>query len=216
MFFQHCDITSQADIEELYDTINTRWGKLDVLINNAGVATGGALAFEDIAQWQWVLNINLLGMVGMTRAFVPLLAQQQQSWLINIASQAGITPIPYMASYNASKAAVVSFSETMHLELAKDDIHVSVACPSFFATNLDESMRTNQPGVQALVTKLLQRSDIDAHSVAGIIVKRAMAGDFMILTHRAGKRAWWLKRFMPSQRYLSMMKNKLRHFGPKN
>ena len=215
VFFQRCDITSQADIEELYDSINTRWGKLDVLINNAGVATGGALAFEDIVQWQWVLNINLLGMVGMTRTFAPLLAQQPKSWLINIASQAGITPIPYMASYNASKAAVVSFSETMHLELAKDGIQVSVACPSFFATNLDESMRTHQPGVQALVTKLLNRSDIDADTVADIIVRRATAGDFMILTHRAGKKAWWLKRFMPSQRYLSMMKKKLRHFGPK-
>ncbi|MEP7766313.1 SDR family NAD(P)-dependent oxidoreductase, partial [Sanguibacter sp. 26GB23] len=85
-----------------------------------------ALEYEDIEQWQWVLNINLLGLVRMTKAFVPLLSAQTHSQIINIASQAGITPIPYMASYNASKAAVVSFSETMYLELAKSGIQVSV------------------------------------------------------------------------------------------
>ena len=215
LFFQPCDITSQADVEDLLEAVKARWGKLDILINNAGVATGGALAFEDIEQWQWVLNINLLGMVRMTQAFAPLLAMQKNTHLINIASQAGITPIPYMASYNASKAAVVSFSETMHLELAKDGIHVSVVCPSFFATNLDESMRSTQPGVQALVTKLLSRSDIDADGVADIIVKRVAAGDFMILSHKLGKKALWMKRFMPTNRYMAMMKKKLQGFGPK-
>lgn len=215
LFFQPCDITNQADVEDLLEVVTARWGKLDILINNAGVATGGALAFEDIEQWQWVLNINLLGMVRMTRAFAPLLAMQKSSHLINIASQAGITPIPYMASYNASKAAVVSFSETMHLELAKDGIHVSVVCPSFFATNLDESMRSTQPGVHDLVKKLLSRSDIDADEVANIIKSRADAGDFMILSHKLGKRALWLKRLMPTNRYMAMMKKKLQRFGPK-
>ncbi|KXI27461.1 SDR family oxidoreductase [Paraglaciecola hydrolytica] len=215
VFFQPCDITSQADVEELLQVITERWGKLDILINNAGVATGGALAYEDIEQWEWVLNINLLGMVRMTRAFAPLLAKQSQSWLINIASQAGITPIPYMASYNASKAAVASFSETMHLELAKDGIHVSVVCPSFFATNLDESMRSKQPGVHELVKKLLSRSDINADDVANIIVKQAEAGDFMILSHKVGKKALFMKRFMPTNSYMRMMKKKLQRFGPK-
>ncbi|WP_340678234.1 SDR family oxidoreductase [Paraglaciecola sp.] len=215
LFFQPCDITNQADVEELLKVITARWGKLDILVNNAGVATGGALAFEDIEQWEWVLNINLLGMVRMSRAFVPLLAKQSQSCLINIASQAGITPIPYMASYNASKAAVVSFSETMHLELATDGINVSVVCPSFFATNLDESMRSKQPGVHELVKKLLSRSDINADEVAAIIVNKSKAGDFMILSHNIGKKAWWMKRFMPTNRYMRMMKKKLQRFGPK-
>lgn len=216
IFFQACDITHEADITALHQAIVARWGKLDILVNNAGVATGGGLAFEDIEQWQWVLNINLLGMVRMSRAFVPLLADQKHSWLVNIASQAGITPIPYMASYNASKAAVVSFSETMHLELAKQGIRVSVVCPSFFATNLDESMRSNQPGAHELIQKLLTRSSIKADDVASTIVKQAAAGDFMILSHQEGKKAWWMKRFMPTNRYMALMKKKLIRFGPKS
>jgi short-subunit dehydrogenase len=68
----------------------------------------------------------------MCRAFVLLMKQQGAGRIVNIPSQAGITPAPLMVSYNASKAAVVSFSETVHLELADSNIHVSVACPGFF------------------------------------------------------------------------------------
>lgn len=201
-----CDITSQNDVDALVNGINKRWGNIDLLINNAGVATGGALEFEDIEQWQWVMNINLLGMVRMTRACVPLM--QSGAQIINIASQAGITPIPLMGSYNASKAAVVSFSETMHLELAHQGIHVSVACPSFFPTNLDKSLRSRQPGIGALVSKMLNKSDMNASQVAKVIIQQANAGRFMILTHKDGKSAYTLKRFLPTKTYLNMIKQK--------
>jgi NAD(P)-dependent dehydrogenase (short-subunit alcohol dehydrogenase family) len=131
-FFLLCDITNDTDIETLKQQLQSRWGKVDVLINNAGVATGGALEFEDIEQWEWAININVFGIVRMCRAFVPLMKQQGAGRIVNIPSQAGITPAPLMVSYNASKAAVVSFSETVHLELADSNIHVSVACPGFF------------------------------------------------------------------------------------
>ncbi|TRY31276.1 SDR family oxidoreductase [Aliiglaciecola sp. M165] len=201
-----CDITSEKDIEALIAEVTNRWGSIDVLVNNAGVATGGALEFEDIDQWQWVMNINLLGMVRMTRACVPLM--QPGAKIINIASQAGITPIPLMGSYNASKAAVVSFSETMHLELAHQGIHVSVACPSFFPTNLDKSLRSKQPGIGSLVSKMLSKSDMDANQVAKAIIQQANAGRFMILTHKDGKTAYTLKRFLPTKTYLNMIKQK--------
>ncbi|GAA0855989.1 SDR family oxidoreductase [Aliiglaciecola litoralis] len=210
-WFERCDITSEEDIAQLKSTLQSRWGKVDRLINNAGVATGGALQYEDIEQWQWVLNINLLGLVRMTKALVPLMSAGAS--IINIASQAGITPIPMMASYNASKAAVVSFSETMHLELAPNGIHVCVACPSFFPTNLDKSLRSKQPGIEKLVSKMLSRSDIDAHEVARIIIQQADAKKFMIVTHKQGKTAYALKRFLPQGYYLAMIKRKTRHFG---
>lgn len=216
-FFLPCDITRQQDIEALKDALIAKWSHLDVLINNAGVATAGGLAFEDIEQWQWVMNINLLGLVRMTKAFAPMLTDRSQSshtpQIINIASQAGITPIPMMASYNASKAAVVSFSETMHVELARDGIQVSVACPSFFNTNLDKSLRSQQPGADKLVKKMLTRSDINADQVADYIFQGAQHGRFMLITHPEGRLAHRLKRWLPSMRYLSMIKRKTRHFG---
>jgi NAD(P)-dependent dehydrogenase (short-subunit alcohol dehydrogenase family) len=214
-FFLPCDITKQEAVDSLSNIIKERWGGLDILINNAGVATGGALEFEDIEQWQWVMEINLLGMVRMTRAFVSMMKAQDKACIVNIASQAGITPISFMGSYNASKAAVVSFSETMHIELAKDNIQVSVVCPSFFPTNLGHGMRSKQPGIQELVGKLLSRSDISAEEVANIIYEQAGLGQFMILTHKVGRQAFRLKRFLPSMRYMNMMTKKMAKFGPR-
>ena len=125
-FYIHCDITSENDVQTLANTLETRWGGVDTVFNNAGVASGGSLLDESIEQWQWVFDINVLGMVRVSRALLPLMREQGGGYFINIASQAGLTPIPYMGSYNAVKAAVVSFSETMKLELARDNIDVSV------------------------------------------------------------------------------------------
>ena len=104
-----------------------------MLINNAGVATGGALEYEDIAQWQWVIDINVLGRVGMTRAFVPMMKALGKGSMINIAAQSGITLLSFMGSYNASKAAVLSFFESMFIGLAKEGIAVSMVCPAWGA-----------------------------------------------------------------------------------
>ena len=215
-FFLPCDITNEADIETLKQQLLSCWQKVDVLVNNAGVATGGALEFEDIEQWQWVININVFGMVRMCRAFVPLMKQHGGGKIVNVASQAGITPAPLMGSYNASKAAVVSFSETMHLELTHDNIHVSVACPGFFSTNLDESLRSKQPGVAKLVSKMLHTySDITAAQVAEAIYQDSENFKFMTITHKDGRTAFRIKRWFPAMRYLAMMKKQLKNFKPK-
>lgn len=215
-FFLPCDITDEAAIEDLQAKLQAQWKKVDVLINNAGVATAGALEFEDIEQWQWVLDINVLGMVRMCRTFVPWMKQQSGGKIINVASQAGITPAPLMGSYNVSKAAVVSFSETMHLELANDNIHVSVACPGFFSTNLDESLRSKQPGVAQLVSKMLHKSsDITAAQVAEQVYQDSENTRFMTITHKDGRAAYRMRRWLPPMRYLNMMKQKLKHFKPR-
>ena len=216
-FFLPCDITNETDIETLKQQLLSRWQKVDVLINNAGVATGGALEFEDIEQWEWVLNINVLGMVRVCRAFVPEMKQHGGGKIINIASQAGITPAPLMGSYNVSKAAVVSFSETMHLELSDDNIHVSVACPGFFSTNLDESLRSKQPGVAKLVSKMLHNSsDMTAALVAEAIYLDSEALKFMTITHKDGRTAYRMKRWLSPMRYLAMMKKQLKNFKPRS
>jgi NAD(P)-dependent dehydrogenase (short-subunit alcohol dehydrogenase family) len=215
-FFLPCDITDEADIDTLKGQLQSRWDKVDVLVNNAGVATGGALEFEDIQQWEWVININVLGMVRMCRAFVPMMKQQGAGKIVNIASQAGITPAPLMGSYNASKAAVVSFSETMHLELEGSKIHVSVACPGFFSTNLDETLRSKQPGVAKLVSKMLHTySDITAAQVAEAIYQDSENIKFMTITHKDGRSAFRFKRWLPPMRYLAIMKKQLKNFKPR-
>lgn len=207
-FFSCCDITDQAQIDSTVNAINTRWQGLDIVINNAGVATGGSLAGESIEQWQWVLDINLLGMVRVSKTVLPLFKQQGHGYYINIASQAGLTPIPLMGSYNATKAAVVGWSETMKLELIHHNIDVSVVCPSFFKTHLDESLRTSDPAVPQLMKKWFDAAPVSAEQVAYSIYQQAQAKTFLILTHKQGKQSWWLKRLLPKRWYLNIMLNK--------
>ena len=169
------------------------------------MASGGSLSDESIAQWKWIFDINLLGMVRVSKAMLPLFKAQGAGYFVNIASQAGLTPIPYMNSYNAVKAAVVSLSETMKLELAPDNIDVSVVCPSFFKTNLDESMRSANPASHKMLNKLFAKADMSKEDVAQSIYQQVNAKQFLILTHKEGKRAFLLKKLLSSNRYLKMM-----------
>ena len=209
-FFYACDVTKQADVKGLYDIIQTKWQGVDIVINNAGVATGGSLEGESLEQWQWIMDINLLSMVRVCQTFYPAFVQQGGGYFINIASQAGLTPIPFMSSYNAVKAAVIGFSETLKLELAHDNIDVSVVCPSFFKTNLDESMRTSEPAMKTMLNRAFERSPINAEQVADIIYQQSLNRPFLILPHKLGKQAFLMKKLLPIEWYIKNMLKKTR------
>lgn len=214
-FFIECDITKQWDVDKLALTLAEKWQSLDMLVNNAGVASAGLLESESMEQWQWVLEINVLGHIRMSKAFLPLLkaSTAEDKCVINIASQAGITPAPGMGSYNLSKAAMVSFSETIYLELAPMNIHVSVVCPAFFETNLSTSLRTEQAGLGDFVTKMIKESGVSAEHIAEIISKEVADKKFMIITHKDGRKTHRLKRYLPIERYLKIMKQRTRKFA---
>ncbi|MFT6723994.1 MAG: short-subunit dehydrogenase [Arenicella sp.] len=116
-----------------------------MLINHAGLASAGKFDGETIEQWQWVFNLNLLGQFRMTKACLPLIHNREAAdkSIVIIASQAGFTAAPGMASFCVTKATVISLSETLYLELSARDIHVSVVCPTFFDSNLNQSLRTS-------------------------------------------------------------------------
>lgn len=213
-FFQRCDITQTHDVEELAAAIQERWGSLDILINNAGVATAGLVPFESMQDWEWVMNINLLGHVRVTKALLPLIdkSNTESRAIINIASQAGLTTMPGLGSYCASKAAMVSFSETLFLEQVHNGVHVSVVCPAFFDTNLNTSLRTNQPGMENVVNKLVKNSGITADAIADIVFTQSEAKEFLIVTHAESRKANRLKRFLPVNWYLNMVKKKTAKF----
>ena len=214
-FFLECDITKQWDVDKLALKVAERWRSLDVLVNNAGVATAGLLESESMEQWQWVLEINVLGHIRMTKAFLPLLkaSQSQNKNIINIASQAGITPAPGMGSYNLTKAAMVSLSETSYLELAPQGIHVSVVCPAFFDTNLGSSLRAGEPGMDELVQNMIKNSGVSAEEIAEIISKQVADKKFMIITHKSGRKAHFWKRYLPIERYLKIMLKRTQQFA---
>ncbi len=167
------DVTSEESFATAVASVNAAWGGIDVLINNAGVATAGTVEEAPIKQWEWVLNINLLGCVRGSRAVIPTMKAQDGGHIVNVASFAGIANPPAMASYNAAKAAVISLSETLRFEL-HPTIGVSVACPSFFKTDLVNTSRVQlaqgeqppAPQMMKIVERMMEKASVTSEDVA--------------------------------------------------
>lgn len=198
------DVSSEAQFDAAVAQLDTSWGGLDVLINNAGVATAGTVADSPLTQWQWVLDINLMGCVRGARAAIPLMQRQRRGHIINIASFAGIANPPALASYSVAKAAVIALSETLRLELCHDGIGVTVACPSFFDTALVENSRASgpedgstAPQVDSIARRLMQTSKVTAEDVARDIYKAMRRKRFMVISHADARARYRMKRLSP-------------------
>ncbi len=206
--YLHCDVQQETDLQAAADWLKQHWAGVDIVVNNAGVATAGAIDSFPMEDWQWVMDINVLGVVRGCKVFTPLLREQGGGQLVNVASLAGIIHPPKMASYCATKAAVVALSETLSLELERDNIAVSVVCPAFFRTNLAESLRASDPSSTAMTQKLVNKAKVGAEEIAEKVFKGVQRRDFHILTHSDSKRFFMLKRLLPYRLYRRiMMKN---------
>jgi NAD(P)-dependent dehydrogenase (short-subunit alcohol dehydrogenase family) len=130
------EVTRYDDFERAARRVAEAWGGLDILANNAGVAGGESIEDGSIDLWHRIIEINTFGVVYGCKAFVPVLRQSGGGHIVNIASVAAIVSAPEMASYNVSKAGVLSLSETLDAELAPHHIDVTVACPGVFQSEL--------------------------------------------------------------------------------
>lgn len=202
-FSIECDITQPAKIALAISLIQAKWPHIDMVINNAGVATADVFETESIAQWRWIMEVNLFGTINLLQVIIPIFKLQGYGQILNVASQAALTPIPYMASYNVSKSAVVALSETLRLELADHNIQVSVLYPGFFKTNLGASLRTQLSTMSKVMQRFFDKATIDAKTVAQKAYVGVNRQQFMILTHQEGKMAYRIKRWLPLSFYLN-------------
>lgn len=141
------DVSSPDDVERLARETYEAFGAAHVLCNNAGVAVIGAVHEHTLADWQWVVNVNLWGVIHGVRAFLPrMLAGGDEGHIVNTASMAGLTTAPFMSVYDVTKHGVVALSEAMYKEaqVTGSPIGVSVVCPGLIDTNIMRSSR-NRP-----------------------------------------------------------------------
>jgi NAD(P)-dependent dehydrogenase (short-subunit alcohol dehydrogenase family) len=212
--YLRCDVTAENDLSAARTALEGWWGGVDIVVNNAGVASAGAIETVTIDDWRWIIEINLLGVVRGCRVFTPLFKRQGRGHFVNVASMAGLLDVPLLSSYNATKAAVVSLSETLQNELAADGIGVTVLCPSFFQTNLAESMRTPDPALHARLSRLLSRSTLTAEQIADQVFQAVERGRFYVLPHAEAARAWLLKRLLPRRAYRALTRRRMRRARP--
>jgi NAD(P)-dependent dehydrogenase (short-subunit alcohol dehydrogenase family) len=195
---QACDVTQPAQVEALAETAFSRLGGVDLLVNNAGVATGGGVGELPLEEWKRVLDVNLWGVIHGCHVFVPRLRQQGSGHILNIASAAGLVSVGYMGPYNVSKAGVVSLSETLYLELKPAGIGVTVACPTFFRTNIAAAASPySDPKLNKTAHKLVDEARVEADTVARKLLHAVERGARYALPIADGRWAWRLKRLSP-------------------
>ncbi len=138
------DVTKGASILHARDAIHSRGGPIDVLVNNAGVVFGGAFVDVPLQKHLDTFSVNVLGLVSVTHAFLADLVARTEAHLVNVASAAGLTAVPFASTYASSKWAVIGFSESIRLELARQGhrhVHVTTVCPLYVSTGLFEGAR---------------------------------------------------------------------------
>ena len=197
------DVGSAAAMEVLAGQVRARFGAPHFVFNNAGVAAGGLLWENTVADWNWVLGVNLWGVVHGVRLFTPMMleaARQDAAYrghIVNTASMAGLLTPPNMGIYNVSKHAVVSLTETLYQDLAlvTDQVSASVLCPYFVPTGISQSHRNrptdmpaNRPTQsqmigQAMSEKAVSSGKVSAADVAQKVFDAVRAGQFYIYSH---------------------------------
>ena len=197
------DVSSDEFVASSLGSCADSAGGLDLVINNAGVAVAGMVEATSAEDWRWAVDINLLGVVNGCRAAVPLMRRQGTGVILNIASSAGFAAAPKMSAYNASKAGVISLSETLAAELYGSGVQVSVAMPGFFRTGLLETMRA--PAEEgAFARRLMEGSAYDAADAARAILAATARGDLYIVWPKEYRWLWRTKRHFP-MRFLRLV-----------
>ncbi len=192
------DVSSADEVHALADQTWARYGGFQLLFNNAGVATAGPLWTATADDWQWVLGVNLMGVVHGIQAFVPRMIESgEDCHVVNTASVAGLLSVPGSGVYCVSKHGVVTLSEVLHHELgmAQARVGVSVLCPAFVPTGIADSERhrpaqlgTRNPhpwteGMNQMAKSAVQKGKLSAAEVARITLDAVKDKRFWILTH---------------------------------
>ena len=197
------DVSDAAQMEQLAADVQQRFGAPHLVFNNAGVGAGGLVWESSVKDWEWVLGVNLWGVVHGVRLFTPMMlaaAQADPQWrghIVNTASMAGLLNAPNMGIYNVSKHAVVSLSESLYQDLAlvTDQVSASVLCPFFVPTGISQSHR-NRPATlagaaatqsqrvgQSRSDKAVGGGKVTAAEVAQKVFDAAATGQFYIYSH---------------------------------
>ncbi len=199
------DVSKADQVEALAAEVQARFGAPHLVFNNAGVGGGGLIWENTLKDWEWILGVNLMGVVHGVRSFTPMMleaARRDPAWrghIVNTASMAGLVNMPNMGVYNVSKHAVVSLTETLFqdLSLVTDQVGASVLCPFFVPTGITQSGRNRPQDLadadkpltasqrvgQAMVEKAVGSGRVSATDVAQYVFDAVAANRFYIYSH---------------------------------
>lgn len=186
-----CDVANRASVENAARVTLEQYGKVHLVCNNAGVGMGGPIGTIPETDWEWVIRVNLMGVVHGTEIFAPLIERHGEGGhIVNTSSVAGFMTAPGMEPYAATKAAVIAMSEGWRLQLAAKGIGVSVLCPGFVRTNIGTGHRNRPGGPRPSANPErdgIMRGLIDGGMAPGMLAARVLEGirqdELYIFTH---------------------------------
>lgn len=199
------DVGDDASMQALHTDVMAAWGGVDLLFNNAGIASAGALVDTTMDEWRLVLEIDLLGVVRGCRLFLPDMLATGRGRIVNTASFAGLAGAPGIMSYGVAKAGVVALSEQLRAELHGTGVGVSVICPAFFRTNLLDGALMPEKTKHA-VMRLMEHSPDTAESVAEKTFRAVERGEFLILPTKTEPMRWRMKKYLPGLYFGMLLK----------
>lgn len=193
------DVSDAAQVDALAGATLDAFGGVQLLFNNAGVASGGLIWESSAHDWAWLFGVNVMGVANGVRAFTPIMLKQNEpAHIVNTASVAGLLASPGMGVYNASKHAVVALTETLYHDLASigAPIRCSLLCPAFVPTGISraersrpESLRNPAPLTESQIaagqqlTRAVEHGRLNAKDVAQITFDAVRERRFYVLTH---------------------------------
>jgi NAD(P)-dependent dehydrogenase (short-subunit alcohol dehydrogenase family) len=203
--FFSLDVRDEAGWESLRSDLQDRWPQLDLLVNNAGVSCSGEVGESSMDDWDWVLSINLRGVVLGCHTMVDWLkANPNRSYVLNVGSAAALLCGPGMAAYNVAKAGVVALSQSMYVELKGHNVGVTCACPWFIQTDLLKSGRFAKDSHRIFAQLAMAKARVTPEIFAKEVLDATFAGKLIVVPGRRPKLATAFKRLFP-QTFLNLL-----------
>jgi len=196
------DVASADQVEAMAVRADQLWGGTDVLVNNAGIAVVGEFDQIPLEKWKLQVDINLMGVIYGCHHFVPRMRKNASgSYILNVASSAGLLAAPMMSPYNVTKAGVVALSETLYAELGNAKIHVTALCPTFFRTNIHTRAQSFGGNAGKRTDKLVTQAKWSAEEIAVHAVDGLLSHQLYVIPQLDGKIMWRTKRALGQHFY---------------
>lgn len=190
------DVTNKSDCKNIVDQTIERFGKIDILINNAGISMRALFNELDISVFEKVLDTNFLGAVYCTKYALPYILKQKGS-LVAISSISGLSPLPARSAYVASKHALDGFFQTIRLEKKANDLHVLIVHPGFTSSNI-RTVALDKHGESQEISPRNEDKMMSASRVAQVIVRATIKRKRKLILTFQGKLLVWMYKFIPA------------------
>ncbi|MBP9114657.1 MAG: SDR family NAD(P)-dependent oxidoreductase [Polyangiaceae bacterium] len=208
------DVSNAPEMKAFAEQVLERKGSVDILVNNAGVGLAGGLVETSLEDWNWILGINLMGVVHGCHYFAPSMMARKRGHIVNVASVLGFVGLGSTTAYATSKFAVLGFSESLRADLRPHDVHVTTICPGLIATNIAKEARTPPAwsAAQEQALEVFRKRGTPPEVVANAIVASTKRKGGLVPVSKDAWALYFARRFFPAalESFSALVERKLK------